>query len=64
MSKIGTYLSETKNELVNKVSWPTWTELQSSAIVVMISSVIIALVVFGMDQVFDLLMRQAYDMLK
>jgi preprotein translocase subunit SecE len=64
MSKIGTYLSETKNELVNKVSWPTWAELQSSAIVVMISSVIIALVVFGMDQVFDLLMRQAYDMLK
>jgi preprotein translocase subunit SecE len=64
MSKIGIYLSETKNELVNKVSWPTWTELQSSAIVVMISSVIIALVVFGMDSVFDLLMKQAYDMIK
>jgi preprotein translocase subunit SecE len=64
MSKIGTYLSETKNELVNKVSWPTWPELQSSAIVVMISSVIIALVVFGMDRVFDILMNQAYDIIK
>lgn len=64
MSKIGTYLSETKNELVNKVSWPTWAELQSSAIVVMISSVIIALVVFGMDKVFDILMENAYDMIK
>ncbi|MBL7900468.1 MAG: preprotein translocase subunit SecE [Bacteroidia bacterium] len=64
MSKIGTYLSETKNELVNKVSWPTWPELQSSAIVVMVSSVIIALLVFGMDQIFDILMRQAYDILK
>ena len=64
MSKIGAYFAETKNELVNKVSWPTWPELQSSAIVVMISSVIIALVVFGMDQVFDILMRNAYDMLK
>ena len=64
MSKIGTYLSETKNELVNKVSWPTWPELQSSALVVMVSSVIIALVVFGMDSVFDLLMRQAYDLIK
>jgi preprotein translocase subunit SecE len=64
MSKIGTYISETRNELVNKVSWPTWPELQSSAIVVMISSVIIALVVFGMDQIFDIIMKQAYDLIK
>jgi preprotein translocase subunit SecE len=64
MSRIGTYFSETKNELVNKVSWPTWPELQSSAIVVMISSVIIALVVFGMDKIFEVLMNQAYDLLK
>jgi preprotein translocase subunit SecE len=64
MSKIGTYVAETKNELMNKVSWPTWPELQSSAIVVMVSSVIIALVVWGMDSVFNLLMGQAYDMIK
>jgi len=64
MSKIGSYLSETKNELFNKVSWPTWNELQSSAIVVLISSVIIALIVFGMDFVFELLMKQAYDIIK
>jgi len=64
MSRIGTYFSETRNELVNKVSWPTWTELQSSAIVVMISSIIIALVVFGMDRVFELLMQQAYELIK
>jgi preprotein translocase subunit SecE len=64
MSKIGTYISETRNELVNKVSWPTWAELQSSALVVMVSSVIIALVVFGMDFLFEMLMKQAYDMIK
>ncbi len=64
MSKIGTYLAETRNELVNKVSWPTWPELQSSAIVVMISSVIIALVVFGMDFIFEILMKQAYDIIR
>ena len=64
MSKIGTYFSETKNELVNKVSWPTWPELQSSAIVVMVSSVIIALVVWGMDSIFKVLMEQAYDLIK
>lgn len=64
MSKIGTYFSETRNELVNKVSWPTWAELQSSALVVMVSSIIIALVVFGMDFLFEILMKQAYDIIK
>ncbi|MBI2721314.1 MAG: preprotein translocase subunit SecE [Bacteroidetes bacterium] len=64
MSKIGTYFSETHNELVNKVSWPTWAELQSSALVVMVSSVIIALVVFGMDFLFELLMKEAYNLIK
>lgn len=64
MSKLTNYIAETKNELVNKVSWPTWTELQGSAVVVMISSVIIALVVFGMDFIFEILMKQAYDILK
>jgi preprotein translocase subunit SecE len=64
MSKIGTYFSETRNELLNKVSWPTWAELQSSALVVMVSSVIIALVVFGMDFLFELLMKEAYNLIK
>ena len=64
MSKIGTYFAETKNELVNKVSWPTWPELQSSAVVVMVSSIIIAFVVFGMDQIFEVLMKNAYDIIK
>ncbi|MCE3228591.1 MAG: secE [Bacteroidetes bacterium] len=64
MSKIGTYISETRNELVNKVSWPTWAELQSSALIVMVSSVIIALVVFGMDKIFEILLREAYNLMK
>jgi len=64
MSKIGNYISETRNELVNKVSWPTWAELQSSALVVMVSSIIIALIVFGMDKLFEILMGQAYDIIK
>ena len=47
MSKVKTYFEETYIELVEKVSWPTWSELQSSALIVMVASVIIALVVFG-----------------
>lgn len=62
MSKFSEYISETKNELLNKVSWPTWQELQGSAVVVMISSVIIAVVVFVMDKGFEYLMQAAYSL--
>ncbi|MCE3280745.1 MAG: secE [Bacteroidetes bacterium] len=62
MSKFKNYISETTDELVNKVSWPTWRELQSSAIVVMVASVIIALVVFAMDFTFNKGMEAIYNL--
>jgi len=33
-----------------KVTWPTWSQLQSSAVVVLVAAIIIALVVFVMDK--------------
>ncbi len=54
MSKFRTYIEDAVDELVNKVSWPTWEELQTSAIIVLVASVIIALVVFVMDYVFGI----------
>jgi preprotein translocase subunit SecE len=53
MSKLITYIKESYDELMHKVSWPTWSELQNSAIVVSIASLIIALVIFLMDFTFD-----------
>lgn len=47
-----TYLSESYNELLHKVSWPTWKELQSSAIIVLVSALIFSLIVFLMDLLF------------
>lgn len=52
MSKFGEYVKSSYDELVHKVSWPTFKELQSSAVVVAVASIIIALVVFAMDMVF------------
>ncbi|MFM2101261.1 MAG: preprotein translocase subunit SecE [Bacteroidota bacterium] len=64
MSKISNYLTESRNELFNKVSWPTWSELQNSAWVVMASAIIIALVVFVLDFVFEFGMTMLYDLFK
>ncbi len=52
MASFKTYIAESYNELVHKVSWPTWKELQSSAIVVLVSALIISLIVFLMDYIF------------
>ena len=61
MSKIGGYIKESYNELMDKVSWPTWEELQNSAVVVAVASLIIALIIFLMDSVFSRLMELFYD---
>jgi preprotein translocase subunit SecE len=52
MSKFGNYVKESYDELVHKVSWPTFKELQSSAVVVAVAALILALIVFLMDFVF------------
>ena len=52
MASFKTYLSESYNELVNKVSWPTWKELQGSAIIVLVTALIISVIVFLMDFIF------------
>jgi preprotein translocase subunit SecE len=63
MSKIRTYIEETTTELVHKTSWPTWKELQESAVVVLVASGIIAMLIFLMDTVFKKIMEFAYQML-
>ncbi|MBT5859499.1 MAG: preprotein translocase subunit SecE [Flavobacteriales bacterium] len=59
--KIVAYIKDSFDELLHKVTWPTWEELQNSAVVVAIASLIIALIIFGMDQVFSKLMSLFYD---
>ena len=52
MSKFGDYVKSSYDELMHKVSWPTFKELQSSAVVVAVATLVIALIVFIMDVVF------------
>lgn len=54
MKKIVRYVRESYDELVHKVTWPTWAELQNSAVVVSIASLVIALIVFVMDFIFGI----------
>ena len=49
MNKIKEYLRLSTDELVNKVSWPSWEDLQESTIIVMIASLFISVVVYVID---------------
>ncbi|MGY8988478.1 MAG: preprotein translocase subunit SecE [Flavobacteriales bacterium] len=59
--RIGAYIKDSFDELLHKVTWPTWDELQNSAVVVAIASLIIALIIYIMDTVFSELMQLFYS---
>ncbi len=59
---ITNYFKEIYDEWMHKVSWPTWSELQNSAIVVSVASLIIAFVVFMMDNSFQFVLEKFYEM--
>jgi preprotein translocase subunit SecE len=52
MQKIGNYFAESWDEIKNKVSWSSYSELQGSAILVLVASTIFALVIGAMDWMF------------
>ena len=62
MAKFVEYIKESADDLMNKVSWPTLKELQSSSIVVAIASLIIALIVYVMDLSFRNVLEVLYDL--
>ncbi len=62
MKKVRAYIMESYDELIHKVSWPSWSDLQNSAVVVSIASLIIALVVYLMDISFSSILDQFYSL--
>ena len=57
------YVKESYNELVHKVTWPTFAQLQNSTVVVMVASLIFAIVILAMDISFENLMALIYKVL-
>ena len=47
------YVKECFFDLINKVTWPSWKELQNSSIVVAVASLLIAGIIYLMDSVFS-----------
>ena len=52
MVKLKAFIKDSYWEMKNKVTWPTYKELQESSILVLIASLIFALIIGGMDLIF------------
>ena len=44
------FFKDSYEEITQKVTWPTWSQLQNHAVVVLVASVIIALLILAMDK--------------
>jgi preprotein translocase subunit SecE len=62
MRRFINYVKGSYEELTKKVTWPTWAKLQSSALLVMVATVIIAIALFLIDFIFQHLMTAIYTL--
>lgn len=60
MDRIKFYVLESYNELINKVTWPTWPNLYGNTIVVIVASLIFALLIVLMDVISKGTLTQIY----
>jgi preprotein translocase subunit SecE len=61
MNKISTYFRESYKELLEKVSWPTWNELQQSTVIVLVATLLITLIVWIMDVISSSVLHLVYS---
>ena len=63
-NKLFADIQESYSELVYKVSWPTRTQLVNSAMIVLVASIILSLIVWGVDEVINFIMETIYGLHK
>jgi len=64
MNKISAYFKDSYQELTEKVTWPTWSELQQSTVIVLVATVIITGVVWIMDFSSNQMLKLIYSLFK
>ncbi len=62
--KMINYIKESYSELKNHVTWTTWSEAQRLTVIVAAFSVVLALLVFGIDTVFSGVISEYFGWIK
>ena len=61
MSKLVQYIKESYDEMVHKVTWSKYSDLQNSSILVLVASLIFALFIGLVDLGFENLLKWYYN---
>jgi preprotein translocase subunit SecE len=64
MSKVTAYVRDSYRELLEKVTWPTWAQLQQSTMIVLVATIIITAIVWVMDLGIASLLQTIYKFFK
>ena len=64
LERIRNFWNLTVDELVNKVSWPSWDQLRESTIIVVVASIALALVIYVMDVLLGTGLSQFYKLFR
>jgi preprotein translocase subunit SecE len=62
MEKLKNLWNLTWDELLNKVTWPTWDELRASTVLVLIASLIFAVIIYTIDYGVGNVLKLIYSM--
>ena len=63
MNRISIYIKESYKELTEKVSWPTWPQIQQSTMIVLAATLVITALVLAMDFSAGKILKFIYDRL-
>jgi preprotein translocase subunit SecE len=64
MKKIEAYFKDSYKELVEKVTWPTWEQLQQSTMIVLVATLLITGIVWLMDFGSNSILKFVYSLFK
>ncbi len=62
MNKIANYFKESYKELMEKVTWPTWTQLQQSTMIVLVATLVFTALVAVMDLAAGTVLKFIYKL--
>ena len=60
VNKVAIYFKESYKELLEKVTWPTWAQLQQSTMIVLAATLVITALVWVMDFATGNVLKQVY----
>jgi preprotein translocase subunit SecE len=64
MKKIEAYFKDSYQELMERVTWPTWEQLQQSTMIVLVATLVITALVWVMDFSSNGVLKFVYSLFK